>query len=657
MPGVQSMLHLEELPLLYPPGTQTKQFSSHDPRGGNLDGSFVRAFAKYTQPAGAITEYVFFDESGPGCLYRQQMNVWEMGLVTRTGRIRFYLDDATSPFIDQRVDDFFSNTINNTSPLAYLDPNRFFADQYAPVCFAKHLKVVLVPDDDWTAMDLTWYQDTYLVYPQDQAVPTGAADLPTLQTIGQRWAALGSDPKQTTGSAAACPGGASPPCSAALASGLNQPRISLFSSSTAGAMQSIKLTLTSGARNVFDFGVFLDMYWDGEVTPSVSVPVGKFFGAGNYDGPNSSLPDTSGSTLTTLMYGFNGSNGTFYSYWPMPYGSSAQISLRNASGQAFNVSWTVTTSNMAYQAGTFGTFHAKETTYTQSAFSGPLPFAPALQETGRGHVVGLSFYSKNYVIDGDEFTFIDQSRTPQIHGDGTEDDHNQGWGGGGVETALWGSIIDGYAGAYRLYLNDSYVFFNGININYEYSLDDIGPNAPAETTDFVCYYYKASGPGILELSDTLDVGTSAAEVTSQTSHLYSNTAAKAVELRSAFAGYETDRSSDRFNDTGYEVTASHFKVAIDSNNHGVRLRKLLNRSGNGVQIASVKVDGALMPRPWSVVESGFTPASQGWMESDYDIPAAYTAGKTFITIDIALASASAGVLNEYKYSVFSFTSN
>ena len=33
-------------------------------------------------------------------------------------------------------------------------------------------------------------------------------------------------------------------------------------------------------------------------------------------------------------------------------------------------------------------------------------------------------------MDGDEFTYIDGSRTPQIHGDGTEDDHNQGYGGG-----------------------------------------------------------------------------------------------------------------------------------------------------------------------------------------------------------------------------------
>ncbi len=543
------------------------------------------------------------------------------------------------------------------------DPNRRFADQYAPVCFSKHLKVAYITDDDWTSKDLTWYQDTYLVYPQDQVVTSGTPDGASLVPVQQQWAGLGNDPKQTSGSAAACPGNdASTSCAAVLpaASGSNQPRALLFSASTAGAIQSLQLTVDPDpdAIKVFDFGVFLDMYWDGETTPSVSVPVGKFFGAGNQDGNDPSSPaDTSRLTLTTLMYGFNGSIGTFYSYWPMPYGSSAKIYLRNTSSTFFVVGYTVATSSTAYQAGTFGTFHAKETSYTQSAFTGPLPYAPVFQETGRGHVVGLSFYSKNYVMDGDELTFIDQSRTPQIHGDGTEDDHNQGWGGGPAQQPLWGSLISGFAGAYRLYLNDSYVFFNGININYEYSLDGADPNAGSETTDVVCYYYKAPGGGILELSDTLDVGTSAAEVTSQTNHGYSNTAAKAVELRSAFAGYETDRSSDRFNDTGYEVASSHFRVSIDPNNHGVRLRKLLNRSGNGVQIASVKVDGVLLPRPWSVVESGFTPASQGWMESDYDIPAAKTAGKTSILIDIGLVSASAGVLNEYKYTVFSFTSN
>jgi hypothetical protein len=39
--------------------------------------------------------------------------------------------------------------------------------------------------------------------------------------------------------------------------------------------------------------------------------------------------------------------------------------------------------------------------------------------------MGIMMYSKDWAVEGDEFTYVDGSRTPQIHGDGTEDDHNQ----------------------------------------------------------------------------------------------------------------------------------------------------------------------------------------------------------------------------------------
>ena len=38
-----------------------------------------------------------------------------------------------------------------------------------------------------------------------------------------------------------------------------------------------------------------------------------------------------------------------------------------------------------------------------------------------------------------------------MHGDGTEDDHNQGWGGYAVQQPYWGGLINGFQGGYRLY--------------------------------------------------------------------------------------------------------------------------------------------------------------------------------------------------------------
>ncbi len=77
-PGLPSMRQIEALPLLFPNGTVTKQFSSYDPTGGNGDGNFKSSYTKYIDDNG---EFVIFDASGPGCLYRQQYNVWSKGRV------------------------------------------------------------------------------------------------------------------------------------------------------------------------------------------------------------------------------------------------------------------------------------------------------------------------------------------------------------------------------------------------------------------------------------------------------------------------------------------------------------------------------------------------------------------------------------------------
>ena len=118
-------------------------------------------------------------------------------------------------------------------------------------------------------------------------------------------------------------------------------------------------------------------------------------------------------------------------------------------------------------------------------------------------------------MDGDEFTYIDDSRTPQVHGDGTEDDHNQGWGGYAIQKPYWGGLINGFQGAYRLYLVDSYVFDSSINIRYEHSR--CGPDH-GQKTDFVIWYYLDQ-PGVcnLKLTDELDIG----KPESEKAHQYS----------------------------------------------------------------------------------------------------------------------------------------
>jgi hypothetical protein len=142
---------------------------------------------------------------------------------------------------------------------------------------------------------------------------------------------------------------------------------------------------------------------------------------------------------------------------------------------------------LSYSADAAGYFHAKQ---TKDSDPGHGLFASTFQEQGFGHIVGIGFYSQDYSVDGDEFTYLDGSHTPQIHGNGTEDDHNQGWGGTEYQQPLWGSLMNGCQAAYRIYMNDSYVFDDLVNINYEYSQYAATSNSK---TDVVFYYYKAAG--------------------------------------------------------------------------------------------------------------------------------------------------------------------
>src|SRR5262249_13271347 len=200
--------------------------------------------------------------------------------------------------------------------------------------------------------------------------------------------------------------------------------------------------------------VSIRIAWD-DNPPAVDMPIGAFFGGG---GDLIGARDVSGMTLETEFFGFDGKSGQFYSYWPMPYWSHARIEIVNNSAVDIaemreDVAYGKRLAHK-YRKGSSGYFSAKRTADVSPGAYYSRPCAAA----ERAKVVGLMMYSSGYAQDGDEFTYIDGSRTPQIHGDGTEDDHDQGWGGYAVQTPYWGGLTNGYEGAYRLYVNDSYVF-------------------------------------------------------------------------------------------------------------------------------------------------------------------------------------------------------
>ena len=658
-PGLEAMAHPEFLPFFYPPGTQTLQFSSYDLTGGNTDGHFAKAFSKYVDDRG---EHVLFDAYGPGTLYRQQLNIWSAftgkGFVLKEGagqcRLRYYFDDEPEPRIDLTADQIFGGTcppfdapfafagdwgvVDLGLPLPTPEHGTIFGIQYHPLPFARRLKVTFVPSPAFAATMGTdvnsWYQFTYLLYPVGTVVESWSGDEPAAAAVRAAWSRLGADPK-------ALPGAEERRCAATVAAGATATLLQLDGQA---AITALRLRLSPYDEDSF-FNVRLRLSWDGRA-PAVDMPIGVFFGGGGMT--LATRPVVPTRTLATLLYGFDGSQGTFYAYWPMPFWRSARIEIVNGAGREVTVEAEVAVTPkeaFSYPPAASGYFHAR---HTLDADRGDALYAVAFREQGYGHVVGRTLYSEGYSMDGDEFTYIDGSRSPQVHGNGTEDDHNQGWGGGPYQTPLWGGVVNGYQGAYRLHLNDAYVFTDQIRIDYEHSRLFRSASGRTET---VMYYYKAgSNPGWLVQTDSVDVGIEASEA----AHGYSIEGETwSGSLRSAHDGYEKNVEAGLLLEEGRAFRGhSAFTVAVDPANVGVRLRRLLSRWGNGVQTADVVVDGVPVERPWHVVFNASAPQNQAWVESDFEIPAALTRGKSTLRIEVRYRASPRDEINEFHYWVF-----
>lgn len=633
--GWPAMERMDLLPLLAPNGTQTKQFISYDTSGGN-DSRF-EFFRRYEQDG----EWVFFDEIGPGALYRLQMNIWRGDpLIDQATRIRFRFDNEKQPRIDMTFNEFFGYkdqyTAPFTPPLAYFAQQQMYAILYHPFTFAKRLQISAY-HPKIRGWGTTWYQFTYLKFPSGTKTQTWAGRDEDSPTLRKQWEAKGADPKPARNRRTISHSGP-------LTNGQS---VVILDEKGSGNIAAMKFALVPWNRDTFH-NVRLRVTYDGHTAPLIDLPIGCFVGGGG-DGIGK---DMSRMSLQTLMFGYDGKAGTGYSYWPMPFWNRALIEITNASGvdlTNLTVSAELEDSNtMAYPADRSGYLAV---TRTQKKAGPQSYYLPAYYQRGHGKVVGLMMYSLDYHMDGDEFTYIDGSKTPQIHGNGTEDDHNQGWGGYAVQKPWWGGLINGYDGSYRLYLADAYVFNSEIRVNYELFFRN-----PKVQTDFIVWSYLGTpGIGNLTLTDTLDVG----DATSETEHQYRVDGE--VWSGKTTSSYDRYMAGDPYPtaDTGRAFTnATQFVMRIHPDNNGVRLRRRLNRHMAHVQLAKVFVNGQeIADTPWYFCDLR-TPATTAFADSDFEIPAPITRGKKQITIRLQHLSAQpANANNEYRYEAYCYGRN
>lgn len=174
-----------------------------------------------------------------------------------------------------------------------------------------------------------------------------------------------------------------------------------------GAIQHIWMTPTGHWRYLI-----LRMYWDGETTPSVEVPVGDFFACGwNQYAQVSSL-------AVTVNPG-----SAFNSYWEMPFRKSAKLTIENIGGDDatvyYQIDYTLTDipSDAAY-------FHAQFRRSNPLAYKDVYTILDGVK--GWGHYVGTymawGVNNTGWWGEGEIKFYIDGDKQfPTICGTGTED--------------------------------------------------------------------------------------------------------------------------------------------------------------------------------------------------------------------------------------------
>ena len=163
----------------------------------------------------------------------------------------------------------------------------------------------------------------------------------------------------------------------------------------------------------------LRMYWDGEKTPSIEVPLGDFFANGHALRVN----------INSIPIAVNPSGG-FNSYWPMPFKKSARIEVENQRWEEIGGFFYQITYELDEVPADAAYFHAQ---WRRSVTPIERPEHTILEGIkGKGHYVGTYLawtqLANGWWGEGEIKFFMDGDKdAPTICGTGTEDYFGGAW--------------------------------------------------------------------------------------------------------------------------------------------------------------------------------------------------------------------------------------
>ena len=352
---------------------------------------------------------VLADIQGPGCIWR----IWSAR--PHNGHVKIYLDGSTTPAVDLPFTAYCDGSQEpfNRPALVYTT-NAEGYNNYTPISFQKSCKIVA--EKNWGE----YYHFNYTQFPPETVVPTfhlplSSADAAALDHANDLLLHAGQNPnlKSPTDEVIRQHITAEPGKSTVVYDGSGSGAIT-------GLRVKFDIPTDIVAQRALLRQLALRITWDNQSQPAVWSPLGDFFGT-----PAGALP------FDSLPAGL-GQDGYWYSYWYMPFGTRATLSIDNDGPTPLPMDWEITRAQLTQKPDNLLRFHAK---WHRDAF---LPRADRepdwtlLATQGKGRFVGTQLHIFNARGDwwgeGDEKFFVDGEKFPSTFGTGSEDYFGYAWG-------------------------------------------------------------------------------------------------------------------------------------------------------------------------------------------------------------------------------------
>ena len=480
---VERMTDLAALARLPPPGEKTALASSYN-RASRYDaatGKYIHWDANGDGDGVIRRESdgsVFMEVDGPGCIWR----TW--AATAGTGHVKIYLDGSPTPAVDLPFSSYFDG---KTAP--FNRPNLVYVpsaaahgfDNYTPVSFQKSCRIV--GEKGWG----NYYQFTYTLFPPGTVVPTfsmalSAADSAALDRADKILGECGQPP----GDAAAY---GKTETRAFTASAGKTATVADLDGPAAITALKVKLDLPADpeTQRILLHQLTFSITWDDETAPAVWTPLGDFFAYVGGADKFRSLP-------VGLL-----EDGTFYSFWYMPFGKKARLEVGNDGPASIAMNWSVSTAPLTEPIANLARFHAK---WHRDAFLSADPDRAIdwtlLVTQGKGRFVGTHLHGWNprgdWWGEGDDKFFVDGEKFPSTYGTGSEDYFGYAWSSPGhFSRAYHNQILNdnnvGHFDDNRWHIPDSVPF----NTSFEGVLEKYFKNDRPTAYAAVAFWYLNAG--------------------------------------------------------------------------------------------------------------------------------------------------------------------